>query len=313
MGIPLPWRSGHGHRRGEAGRGYLRRHTTCSVVSMTLATVGRRVGQRMTMSGHAVRSARMPAAARTACSMISPSPGSTSWISPTDCPANATYSCPPPARTAATICACRCGVPGIAEPLAAANATAPRGHPRRRRTQSVTAITIQSSIVDPTGFGATPTQTPPNRDDARRSALERWEHRHRMVSEHGPALKNDSAWVAPDRVSTPRFDAACALAIGHLTRVAPLGMWAITRVVNGNSRRRRSTHPPTTSSPATASLRRLDVSVHGVRYGPANRSPGGGRSRTTPPRRRSPRSPSAPTSVPPSCGRAGSCSARSAA
>ena len=54
-----------------------------------------------------------------------------------------------------------------------------------------------------------------------------------MVSEHGPALKNDSAWVAPDRVTTPRFDAACALAIGHLTRVAPLGMWAITRVVNG--------------------------------------------------------------------------------
>jgi len=34
-------------------------------------------------------------------------------------------------------------------------------------------------------------------------------------------------------VATPRFDAACALAIGHLTRVAPMGMWAITRVVNG--------------------------------------------------------------------------------
>ena len=40
-------------------------------------------------------------------------------------------------------------------------------------------------------------------------------------------------WVAPDRMSTPRFDTACALAIGHLTQVAPLGMWAVTRVVNG--------------------------------------------------------------------------------
>ena len=39
--------------------------------------------------------------------------------------------------------------------------------------------------------------------------------------------------MAPDRVSTPRFDDACAMAIGHLTRMAPLGMWAITRVVNG--------------------------------------------------------------------------------
>lgn len=39
--------------------------------------------------------------------------------------------------------------------------------------------------------------------------------------------------MAPDRVSTPRFDDACAMAIGHLTRMAPLGMWAVTRVVNG--------------------------------------------------------------------------------
>ena len=55
-----------------------------------------------------------------------------------------------------------------------------------------------------------------------------------VVSERGLGYGYESAQVvAPDRVSTPRFDAACALAIGHLTRVAPLGMWAVTRVVNG--------------------------------------------------------------------------------
>jgi diguanylate cyclase (GGDEF)-like protein len=52
-----------------------------------------------------------------------------------------------------------------------------------------------------------------------------------MSAGAGPG--DGAAWVAPDRVATPRFDAACALAIEHLTRVAPLGMWAITRVVNG--------------------------------------------------------------------------------
>jgi diguanylate cyclase (GGDEF)-like protein len=55
----------------------------------------------------------------------------------------------------------------------------------------------------------------------------------RVVSERGLSFGDESVRVAPDRVSTPRFDAACALAIGHLARVAPLGMWAVTRVVNG--------------------------------------------------------------------------------
>ena len=29
------------------------------------------------------------------------------------------------------------------------------------------------------------------------------------------------------------FDAACALVIEHMSRVAPLGLWAVTRVVDG--------------------------------------------------------------------------------
>lgn len=44
----------------------------------------------------------MPVASRTVRSMISAA-SSTRWISPTDCPANGTYWCPPPARTEATI------------------------------------------------------------------------------------------------------------------------------------------------------------------------------------------------------------------
>jgi diguanylate cyclase (GGDEF)-like protein len=54
-----------------------------------------------------------------------------------------------------------------------------------------------------------------------------------MTSGRGVGLTNEAVRLAPHRVSTPRFDGACALAIGHLTRVAPLGMWAITRVMNG--------------------------------------------------------------------------------
>ena len=54
-----------------------------------------------------------------------------------------------------------------------------------------------------------------------------------MVSEHRSRFGDESVRVAPDRMSTPRFDTACALAIAHLTHVAPLGMWAVTRVVNG--------------------------------------------------------------------------------
>lgn len=54
-----------------------------------------------------------------------------------------------------------------------------------------------------------------------------------MTSRGSAGRKDEQPRVALDRVATPRFDAACALAIGHLTRVAPMGMWAITRVVNG--------------------------------------------------------------------------------
>ena len=54
-----------------------------------------------------------------------------------------------------------------------------------------------------------------------------------MISSGSVDLGDEQLCVAQDRVANPRFDAACALAIGYLTRVAPLGMWAITRVVNG--------------------------------------------------------------------------------
>jgi diguanylate cyclase (GGDEF)-like protein len=54
-----------------------------------------------------------------------------------------------------------------------------------------------------------------------------------MLSDRGSRSADESIRLAPDRVSTPRFDSACALAITHLSRVAPLGMWAVTRVVNG--------------------------------------------------------------------------------
>ena len=91
-----------------------------------------------------------------------------------------------------------------------------------------------------------------------------------MVSEHGPAFENEQARVAPDRVATPRFDAACALAIGHLTRVAPLGMWAITRVVNGQQLMLAIDAPAyDIVAGAHVSLRRLAMSVHGVRLSPA--------------------------------------------
>jgi diguanylate cyclase (GGDEF)-like protein len=54
-----------------------------------------------------------------------------------------------------------------------------------------------------------------------------------MISGRGVDFGDTRVWVAPDQVSSPRFDAACALAIAHLARVAPLGMWAVTRVMNG--------------------------------------------------------------------------------
>jgi hypothetical protein len=46
-----------------------------------------------------------------------------------------------------------------------------------------------------------------------------------MLSDRGSRSADESIRLAPDRVSTPRFDSACALAITHLSRVAPLGMW----------------------------------------------------------------------------------------
>jgi diguanylate cyclase (GGDEF)-like protein len=54
-----------------------------------------------------------------------------------------------------------------------------------------------------------------------------------MVSERRLGFRDDPVRAASDRISTPRFDNACTLAIAHLAQAAPLGMWAVTRVVNG--------------------------------------------------------------------------------
>jgi diguanylate cyclase (GGDEF)-like protein len=45
----------------------------------------------------------------------------------------------------------------------------------------------------------------------------------------------ESGWdvVAPHLVPARTFDAACALVVGYLARVAPMGMWAVTRIVDG--------------------------------------------------------------------------------
>ena len=43
----------------------------------------------------------------------------------------------------------------------------------------------------------------------------------------------DPPRVAPHLMPVRSFDAACALVIEHMSRVAPLGLWAVTRVVDG--------------------------------------------------------------------------------
>lgn len=39
--------------------------------------------------------------------------------------------------------------------------------------------------------------------------------------------------VAPHQRPTRSFDTACALVVAHLARVAPMGLWAVTRIVDG--------------------------------------------------------------------------------
>lgn len=46
-------------------------------------------------------------------------------------------------------------------------------------------------------------------------------------------MGSDSQFVAPHLVPARTFDAACVLVVEYLARVAPMGMWAVTRIVDG--------------------------------------------------------------------------------
>jgi diguanylate cyclase (GGDEF)-like protein len=56
--------------------------------------------------------------------------------------------------------------------------------------------------------------------------------RELMMSEPGRGVEDAHRRTSTEGKPTPRFDAACTLAVAHLNRVAPSGTWAITRVVN---------------------------------------------------------------------------------